>query len=276
VASNVGVLEFSEGRLTGLHRWTGDNTVVELAFAGRDGLWVHPLEPFSLVRFDGQRWQRMPTPPIPADAIRGEVLEDFRVASDGTRHWLNGFHHVWEWNEVAANWRVIREGEMGQRIFAVPVAGGGLFVIRNQAGEVDWIVHADSVTDTQGRTQATRTEPFLADDVAAISGAAWIRTGAGHVLRASLTSVEDTEVPGPAVAIGPGLNGPPLALVRDQGVYAFDGSWRRRLSWPDGLKIRFLSLPKVTADGDTIAVTANGHLWISRAGGRLEAVPLAQ
>ena len=214
-------------------------------------------------------------PPIPADAIRGEVLEGFRVASDGTRHWLNGFHHVWEWNEAAANWRVIREGEMGQRIFAAPVAGGGLFVIRNQAGEVDWIVHADSVTDTQGRTQASRTEPFLADDVATMAGAAWIRTSAGHVLRAGLTSVEDTKVPGPAVAIGSDLNGPPLALVRDQGVYVFDGSWRRRLSWPDGLKIRFLSLPKVTADGDTIAVTANGHLWISRAGGRLEAVPLA-
>jgi hypothetical protein len=277
VASNIGLLEFGEGRLTGLHRWTGDNTTIAFALAGADGLWVQPLQPYSLVRYDGTRWQniQIPMPPMSQYQIRG-LLDYFRVASDGARLWLTGFHHVWEWDNAASNWRTIRVSELGQRIFAVPVRDGGLFVIRNQSLGDDWIVHPDSVVNTKGEALSIRAAPFLATDAVAIAGSAWILTSAGHVLRATSTAVEDTGAPGFADAIGASAKGPPLSLVRNQGVYAFDGTWRRRIGWPPNLKIREFSFPRVTEDRGTIAVTANGHLWISRAGSPFESVPLAR
>jgi hypothetical protein len=248
VATNIGLLEFTDRHVAALHRWHAEDAVIESTWRDRanDALWFQDTHDHAFRSLDQAGWRFVPAPtPTKGHYTRGEVLSGFQVASDATGFWVAGAGEVSRWDSKAKLWQQeVCPGATAPVIALAPLRDTLLFIehldpmrlLREvpDSDESD-VVHAVARNGeaTTLRFRNGRAAPFYADQLAATEDSACIRTGEGSLLSASPHDLVELETPGPCEAVITTTSGKLLACFRGLGIYVREGNdWKKLFDYP--------------------------------------------
>jgi hypothetical protein len=238
-ASSQGILEFDQGRLSGLCRWRlGPYKVI--GFQGpwpdrTDGSLLFKEEYADfLIRRDEHGWSTVPLPEPRGDQINPLLysIGRFSGASDRRRLWFSSQLETWLWDQNSHQWFEEELPPVVESVQAVVPVGESLFaILRNELSAFTLYAEGKEFKsdDVFVRKMGLEWRPlkpqgggFAAAQIVAVSGAAYIRTwGRGELLRADWNTLVRIEVPGPCEALAVSTGGSLLASFRDRGLFKY-------------------------------------------------------
>jgi len=267
-----GVLEFEDGRLTALNRWSHDGpTRIQGPWQNRsDGsLWVKESYSLNLRRLHGDDWSAMPLP-MPQGAgvdLYSFSIASFRGASDGRGFWLSSPLEAWKWDPAGRVW-IAEPLPSCKGVVGVEPVGGGLLAVLWHDEQRLWKDErrADLLTDTAHfrkgggwQTVPTTAGNIVAAEMIALPSAAFVRTaGTGEVLRIEPDRMTRLPTPGVCEALARSSEGRLLASLVEKGIYELTdaGEWilRHPCPYAPGESGRVVHLAE---EGGNVALATN-------------------
>jgi hypothetical protein len=302
--SSQGILEFDQGRFSGLCRWRlGRYKVI-----GSQGPWPNRTdgsvwfkEDYAdfLIRRDASGWSSIPMPEPHGDDINPLLYSIGRFSEQSDRRglWFSSKLETWRWDWNGRRWLEENLPPVTESVQAVAPMGKCLLaVLRNQSSAFSLYAageefKSDDVFIREEGREWRRLTPkgggFAAGQVVAVPGAAFIRTwGRGEVLQAGVNTLVRIDVPGPCEALAVSTAGELLASFRDQGIFRYSegNGWTQLYPCPcpptqqkqhaflaeDGGTVAFAISAWRTSGSGSVSQPISS-LWISHEG-RLEKV----
>ena len=242
-----GILEFDQGRLSGLCRWDTRWPIVR-----SQGPWVNRMDGSLrfkesgakfLLKLDHDGWSSWPMPEPRGDfiPIRFYSNEDFTAHSDTGGFWLSSSLETWRWDPEHRSWPEERLPSAPGGVVTVAPLEGGLLAILWKGSSVGRLVDASQGKPFESdevyvreegkdwRLLRNEGEPIATKDLVASLGAAYFfNWNKGEVIEATSRGLRRLHGPGVCEALAVTGEGDLLASFLDRGIYRYtvpDGPW---------------------------------------------------
>jgi hypothetical protein len=243
-SSNVGMFQIHDGKLSKLYQFQSSDSVVSGPWLDNANhlLWAIDDHTGELLRFDGNRWQRIKKPePSKGYYSRGDILEGVRPVGNDTGFWLATAGSAWKWNPESARWQIISHDlappkdfhTVNEIVGVLPVGPKAFLIIRHQP--LSFLVHPDEdfapdeIVEAADSSKVLRGdgEPFLADTWAAARDAAYICTKKHTLIRVTTQEVSSVKTPGSCETVSSDHEMNLLISIKTKGIFKYsrDNSW---------------------------------------------------
>jgi hypothetical protein len=243
VATNLGLLELDEGRISRVFRFQKNDSVISGPWLDTADqlLWALDNHTNQLLNYDGVVWHRVDFPrPQKGYYSRGDVLEGPKPIGNANGFWLQSGGSVWRWDPIKNNWSFepqrssnLNSQDAGEIIGVVPLGTKLFFIVRHEL--LSFLVKesqdfaSDSLVTSDGgwRTVPNKSgRNFFADSWIVADDGGYIRTRDGLLLKVTPESIARVETPGVCESLAV-QSGTLLASFRSDGIYEYTGAWRR-------------------------------------------------
>jgi len=239
-ASNIGLLEIEEQRLSAFYQWHSSYNVIEGPWREESGpaLWFWDCSFNQLLRWGPKGWTRRGLPPREGGYSRGNILGGFRACWNSERTWIVGAGDAWHWDPAESEWipeQLPRGGVTG----LAPVEKGliAVMLFSRSMGDGGWTSEVEFSISDGTRWVRINAPPSmgLARQVVGTTEAGYLRTRDGDVIRVDRGGVRRVAQPAPCDALTRTSDGELLASFVGKGIYQYDaGEWRLRCPTPYG------------------------------------------
>lgn len=249
VGSNVGLIELQNGHPERLLVFQRRDSVVSGPWYDRADnlLWAMDDATHQLLRFDGNKWFRMPMPePNKGTCTRGDVLAGAKFTATAKGFWMVSGGTAWQWDNTSADWKVVTtyvpdaaNYTPDQVIGILPLGDKPILIFRRES--LSFLIHDDSfksddlVAGTNPRSKpVTRIgDNFFAESWAAGDSYGVICTRDGRVLRATTELVQQVDSPGFCELAVESADSEPLVVIRGKGIFHLGKEgWSRVSTYP--------------------------------------------
>ena len=142
VATNLGLLELDEGRISRVFRFQKNDSVISGRWLDTADqlLWALDNHTNQLLNYDGVVWHRVDFPrPQKGYYSRGDVLERPKPIGNANGFWLQSGGSVWRWDPIKNNWSFepqrssnLNSQDAGEIIGVVPLGTKLFFIVRHE------------------------------------------------------------------------------------------------------------------------------------------------
>lgn len=258
-STNVGLVEISRGRPTGVYRFQKSDSVVSGPWLDTSDqlLWVLDAHANQLLNFDGGAWHRINLPqPQKGYLTRGDVLEGPRPIGNATGFWLEDGGSIWRWDPAKGAWIVERQPaptspppspsaspNVSDTIGVVPIGDQLFFIERHQPLSFLIKNEEDFASDTIIRGDASFDEvpnqtgsKFFAEEWVVAGDSGYVCTKNGSILKVTPEAMTKLDTPGRCETVASTTSGTLLGSFQSTGIYEYSGSWKllARHPYPSG------------------------------------------
>lgn len=254
VGTNLGLVEISDGKPARLYQFQSSDSVVSGPWLDRANhlLWATDDHTNELMRFDGNKWTRMPEP-VPAKGYysRGDVLEGLRTIGNSEGFWLAAAGTAWRWDSSALRWQPITLAQpadyssVADVIGVLPIGETALLIVRHELLPFLPRKNEDFSSDELVGSGNPAAAPlprdggaFLADTWTVSEDAGYICTKARNLIRVTKEHIAPLDAPGACEAVTTDDNLNLLVSIRSKGIFRYaQGQWTHiaESPYPTGL-----------------------------------------